>query len=200
MSAFGLGGYATVEKVEVELYTSAYRVAGTIRTPFRRVAELLNQLPGAHLAVEHATIADHGAPDTVERAASALVTVDEVLVMVAPGLVGESSAEMRILKHPAHAVLSIPPLRLEGRIHVPVDSRPVDGLLNVPDRFLPMTDVSLTSTTHPSLDRSIPILALRRDRAHVIVVSEPGEAGTEHEPPGDRADQPDQPDREDRAD
>lgn len=188
MSAFGLGGYASVEEVEVELFTSAYHVTGTIRTPFRRVAELLNQLPGAHLTVERATVTPHGAEGVAERVSSALVTVDEVLALVALGLVGESSAEMRILKHPAHAVLSIPPLRLEGTIHVPVGSRPVDGLLNVPDRFLPMTDASLTSATHPALDRSFPILALRRDRAHVIVVSEPGEAGTDHEPDGGEAD------------
>jgi hypothetical protein len=181
MSGFGLGGYATVEDVEVELFTAAYRVAGTIRTPFRRVAELLNQLPGAHLAIANATITEHGAPQAVQRATTALVTVDEVLVLVAPGLVGESSAEMRIQKHPAHAVLSIPPLRLEGSIHVPIGSEPADGLLNVPDRFMPMTDVSLSSAIHPALDGSFPILALRRDRAHVIVVSEPGEAGTEHD-------------------
>jgi hypothetical protein len=182
MSAFGLGGYATVEEVEVELFTSAYRVAGTIHTPFRRVAELLNQLPGAHLAIDDATISEHGADGLGERVRRALVTVDEVIVLVAPTLVGESSSEMRILKHPAHAILSIPPLRLQGTIHVPVGSRPEDGLLNVPDRFMPMTDVTLTSPTHPTLDRLVPILALRRDRAHVIVVSEPAEAGTEHEP------------------
>ncbi len=181
MSAFGLGGYATVEEVEVELFTSAYRMVGTIHTPFRRVAEILNQLPGAHLAVENATISEFGAGGG-ERVGSAMITVDEVIVLVAPGLVRESSSEMRILKHPAHAVLSIPPLRLEGTIHVPIDSRPIDGLLNVPERFLPMTDVSLSSGSYPSLDREIPILALRRDRAHVILVTEPGEAGTEHEP------------------
>lgn len=176
MSAFGLGGYANVMEIEVELFTASYRVAGTIRTPFRRVAELLNQLPGAHLAVDGATIVEHGA-EVVDRAATALVTVDQVLVLVAPGLVGESSAEMRILKHPAHAILSIPPLRLDGTIHVPVGSHPADGLLNVPDRFLPMTDASVTSAAYPALDRTFPIVALRRDRAHVIVVSEPGESG-----------------------
>jgi hypothetical protein len=172
MSAFELGGFRTVEEVEVELLTPAYRVSGTIQTPFRRVAEILNQLPGAHLAVDGATIVEHAVPSVIQRAASALVAVDEVIVLVAPGLVGEASAEMRILKDPAHAVLSIPPLRLEGTIHVPVDSRPVDGLLNVPDRFIPMTDVRLVSVAHPELDREVPILALRRDRAHVIVIGE----------------------------
>lgn len=178
MSAFGLGGYANVTEVEVELFTASYRVAGTIHTPFRRVAELLNQLPGVHLAVEGATIVEHGA-EVVDRAATALVTVDEVLVLVAPGLVGESSAEMRILKHPAHAILWVPPLRLDGTIHVPVGIHPADGLLNVPDRFLPMTDASVTSAAYPALDRIFPILALRRDRAHVIVVSELGESGAD---------------------
>jgi len=190
MSAFGLGGYATVEEIEVELFTAAYRVTGTIHTPFRRVAEVVNQLPGGHLAVENATISALGAEESVERAASALVTVDQVLVLVAPGLVSESSAEMRILKNPAHAVLSIPPLRLEGTIHVPVGSLPVDGLLNVPDRFMPMTDVSLTSAIHPALDRSFAVLALRRDRAHVIVVSEPREAGTDRDDQGDKPGEP----------
>jgi hypothetical protein len=189
MSAFGLGGYATVEEIEVELFTAAYRVAGTIHTPFKRVAEILNQLPGAHLAVENATITEHGAEGGVaEHVPSALVTVDDVLVLVAPNLAGETSAEMRILKHPAHAVLSIPPLRLEGTIHVPVGSQPADGLLNVPDRFMPMTDASMTSATHPALDREAPILALRRDRAHVIVVTERRAAGTEDEPPSREAD------------
>ncbi|MDQ2673695.1 MAG: hypothetical protein M3Y40_03495 [Chloroflexota bacterium] len=182
MSAFGLGGYATVQEVEVELFTSAYRVAGTIHTPFRRVAELLNQLPGAHLTIENATVSAHGEDARGDRVSSALVTVDEVIVLMAPALVGETSSEMRILKHPAHAILSIPPLRLEGTIHVPVGSNPVDGMLNVPERFMPMTDVSLTSPSHPTLDRTVPILALRRDRAHVIVINEPAEAGTEHQP------------------
>jgi hypothetical protein len=192
MSAFGLGGYATVEEVEVELFTSAYLVTGAIHTPFRRVAEVLNQLPGAHLTIEGARITEHGVDGPGEPVGSALVTVDEVLVLVAPGLVGASSSEMRILKNPAHAVLSMPPLRLEGTIHVPVGSRPADGLLNVPDRFLAMTDVSLRSASHPTLDRTIPILAVRRDRAHVIVVSEPGEAGTERESDGVAAETPEE--------
>jgi hypothetical protein len=172
MSGIGFAEFRTVEAVEVELLTAAYSITGTIHTPFRRVAEILNQLPGGHLAVEGATIVEHAVPTVSQRAASALVAVDEVIILVAPGLVGEASAEMRILKDPAHAVLSIPPFRLEGTIHVPVESRPVDGLLNIPDRFLPMTDATLVSVAHPELDREVPILALRRDRAHVIVVGE----------------------------
>jgi hypothetical protein len=75
-----------------------------------------------------------------------------------------------------HAMLALSPLKLEGTIHVPEGSLPVDGLLNVPDRFLAMTDATLSSAAHPELGRRVAILALRRDRAHVIVVSEADEA------------------------
>lgn len=172
MSAFGMDGFASVEAVEVELYTAAYRVSGTVHTPFRRVAEILNQLPGAHLTVEAATIEEHAAPDVRERASSALVIVDAVLVLIAPSLAAEGRADMRIQKEAARTRMSIPPLHLEGAIHVPVGSQPADALLNVPERFFPMTDVTLTSAAYPSLDRQVPIMAVRRDRAHVLTFLE----------------------------
>lgn len=173
MSAFGLEGFAAVESVEVEVYTSAYRISGTIHTPFRRVAEILNQLPSGHVTIDQATIAEHAAGVSTTHA-SAMVAVDDILVMLAPSLTGEPRAEMRIQKQPATAMLAIPPLRLTGTIHVPVGSRPADGLLNVSERFMPMTDVTLTSAAHPALDRQVPILAVRRDRAQVLVVIEQG--------------------------
>ena len=181
MSAFGLEGFATVQAVEVELYTAAYRIDGTVHTPFRRVAEILNQLTHAHLAVEGVTVTEHAAPEAVERVGSALVTVDEILVLFAPNLAGEPRAEMRIEKQRARARLSLPPLHLDGTIHVPVGSRPVDGLLNVPDRFVAMTEVAITSSAYPALERTVPILALQRDRAHVIAVIEPDEEAGEDE-------------------
>ena len=171
MTAFGLDGFAQPAAVTVEVYTGAYRISGTVRTPFRRVAEILNQLPGAHLSVERATISEHGDATPI-AAPSALVATDEILVMQALDLPPESRSEMRIEKRPVRAQLSIPPLRLTGLIHVPAGSRPVDGLLNVPDRFMPMTDVQITCAAHPELDRSAGIVALRRDRAHVLLVAD----------------------------
>jgi hypothetical protein len=170
MSGFGFEAFAPVESVAVEIYTSAFRITGTIHTPFRRVAEILNQLPSAFVTIEGASIVEHAAPDSATRSGTAHVATDEILVMVAPDIAGQPRAEMRIQKQPATAVLSMPPLRLAGTVHVPVGSRPIDGFLNVGERFVPMTDVHLTSAAHPGLEREIPILAVRRDRAQVLVV------------------------------
>ena len=169
--SFAFGGFAGPQTVEVEITTDALRVSGTIQTPFRRVAEILNQLPSGHLTVESATIVEHagGAPVI---AASALVAVDAVLTMEAAGLGDEARDDMRIQKRPIRAQLTIPPLRLVGTVHVTMGSTSIDGLLNVPDRFLPMTDVTVTSTVHPGLGGQVPILAFRRDRAQALVVAD----------------------------
>lgn len=178
MSAFGLESFAAVQPVAVEVYTAAYRVTGTIHTPFRRVAEILNQLPSGHVIIDDATITEHVAAASSTHSA-VLVAVDEILVMLAPSLVGEPRAEMRVQKQPASAMLAIPPLRLSGTVHVPVGSRPLDGLVNMAERFMPMTDVELSSAAYPALDRQVPILAVRRDRAQVMVVAAPVPADPE---------------------
>jgi hypothetical protein len=172
MSGFGTEGFGTARAVSVDVYTDAYRVAGTVETRFSRVAEILNQLTGAHLAIEAATITEYSDPGGSRVAPSALVAVDSILVMIVSGLDGGTSAEMRVPKRPVRAELSLPPLRITGRIHVAEGSRPIDGLLNMPDRFVAMTDASLTSGAHAGLERRASVLAVRRDRAQVLLVAD----------------------------
>jgi hypothetical protein len=172
MSGFGTAGFGTARAVSVDVYTDAYRVAGTVETRFSRVAEILNQLTGAHLAIESATITEYSDPGGARVAPSALVAVDSILVMIASGLDGGTSTEMRVPKRPVRAELSLPPLRVAGRIHVAEGSRPIDGLLNMPDRFVAMTDASLSAAGHPELERTASVLAVRRDRAQVLLVAD----------------------------
>ena len=172
MNPFGMDSVSNLAEVNVDVYTAAYRISGTVRTRFTRVAEILNQQTGSHLTVEHATVSEYADAMSTIGAPSALVAVDEILVMIAPDLSGASGGDMRIPKRAVRAQLSIPPLRLTGSIHVPAGSRPVDGLLNVPDRFMPMTDATLVSGAYPELERSVAALALRRDRAHVLLVAD----------------------------
>ncbi|HSK93789.1 MAG TPA: hypothetical protein VLA76_07010 [Candidatus Angelobacter sp.] len=165
---FGLEGFSAVRPVRVELLTGGYRIAGTITTRFSRVAEILNQLSATHLPVEDATVEAHGA-GSPERAPTAVVAVDEILVMLADELADAPSGDMRVPKQPARARLAIPPFWLEGTAYVPVGGRAIDGLLNLADRFIPMTDVRITSPLHPELRMGGPVAAIRRAGAHVIM-------------------------------
>lgn len=165
------GGFNATREVEVDLLTDAFRVSGTVRTRFGRVTDILNQLTGAHLAVEQATISEHADPRATLAAPSALIDVASILLLTAPGLTGASS-EMRIPKRTVKAQLALPPIRVTGTIHVPVGSRPIDGLLNVTDRFLAMTDATIASGAYPELERSVAAVAICRPRAQILLVAD----------------------------
>jgi hypothetical protein len=165
------GGIREATSVTVDVYTAAYRISGSIETRFSRVTEILNQQSGGHMDVRRATVSEHADPAGTLAAPSALVAVDEVLIMVASDLAGAAN-EMRIQKRPVRAQLAIPPFRVTGTIHVSMGSRPVDGLLHGTDQFIAMTDATLTSGPHPQLERTAPVLALRRGRAQVLLVAD----------------------------
>ena len=166
------GGLSATRKVEIDLITDAYRIAGVVQTPFGRVTDILNQLLGQHLTVEHATLSEHADPSATLAAASAIVDAASILVMAAPGLTGDASSEMRIPKRAVKALMALPPIRVMGTIHVPIGSRPLDGLLNVADRFLAMTDVTITSGRYPELGRTVDAAAISRARAQVLLVAD----------------------------
>ena len=162
----------STQAVPVDVYTAAFRVSGQIQTRFTRVADIVNLQSSTHLTIEQATISEYADPAATLSAPLALVALDEVLVVVAPETPGGAQPEMRIEKRGVKAQLAIPPFRLTGTIHVPQGSRPIDGLLNLHEHFMPMTDATIASGAFPELGRQVTALAMRRDRAHVLLVAD----------------------------
>jgi len=165
-------GSFTIREVDVDLITDSFRVSGTVRTRFDRMTDILNQLTGLHLTVEQATISEHADPTATVAAPSAVVATNSIILLSAPSLTGDSSAEMRIEKRRVRAQLAIPPIRVTGTIHVSIGSRPTDGLLNASDHFLAMTDAIVSSGAFPELARTLPAVAVSRDLAQVLLVAD----------------------------
>jgi hypothetical protein len=162
-----------VRSVALDVYTAAYRVSGKMATRFGRVADILNQATSTHLILEEATISEYADPTATVSALQALVNLEEALLVIAEESAESGSrAEMRIPKRPIRAQIGIPPFRLTGAVHVPQGSRPVDGLLNAGDRFLPMTEATIACAPHPELARTAGAVAFQRVRAHVILVTD----------------------------
>jgi len=177
MSAFATDPSATdpfapspFRAVAIDVYTAAYRVSGETSTRFGRVADIVNQVTSTHLIVEHATVSEYADPAATTGALQVLVTLDEILFVVAGAEPAEARPEMRIPKRPVQAQIALPPFRLTGAVHVAPGSRPVDGLLNVSERFLAMTEVAVACGAHPELSRTAPAAALQRKLAHLIMV------------------------------
>lgn len=172
-SLFGTDSFeASLRSVRVDAYTAAFRVSGSVQTRFQRVGDIVNLQSGTHLTIDKATISEYADPSATLSAPQALVAIAEILVLVADEISGGPQSEMRIEKRPVKAQLALPPFRLTGTIHVPQGSRPIDGLFNLQERFMPMTDVAIASGAHPELARQVAALAMRRDRAHVVLVAD----------------------------
>lgn len=166
--------FASVEhrSVEVDLLTDAFGVSGTVTTRFDRMSDLLNQVAGQQVIVEHATISEHADASATVSAPMATVLTSAIILFSAPGMTGESGVAMRIEKRRVKAQLAIPPIRVTGTIHVPVGSRPTDGVINSADRFIPMTDAVVASALYPNLARSYPVVAVSRELAQIILVAD----------------------------
>lgn len=165
-------GFGAAREVEVDLLTDAYRIAGIVETRFGRVTDILNQHPSTHVTIRNATIDEHADPGATISAPSAVVAVAAILLMSAPGLTGAASPDMVIQKRPVPAQFAIPPFRVTGTIHVPPASRPTEGLIHMTDRFLAVTDVTVSSSAYPDLARTAPAAALSRDRAQLLLIGD----------------------------
>lgn len=173
MSAFGDDIFepGSFSQVPLDVYTTDFRVSGTVSTRFGRVADILNQLSATHIPLVHATISEYDDPAATLAAEHVHVSVDEILFCVA-STDGEARPDMRIAKRAVKAQLAVPPFRFTGNVHVTMGSRPVDGLLNAVDRFLAMTDVTVACARHPELGRTANAIAVQRRRAHVLMVAD----------------------------
>ena len=173
MSAFGDDIFppGSVSQVELDVYTTDYRVSGITSTRFSRVADILNQVSASHIPLVRATISEYDDPASTLAAEHVHVPIEEILFCVAT-TDGGAREEMRIPKRPVKAQIAVPPFRFTGTVHITVGSRPVDGLLNAADRFMAMTDVTVGCARHPELGRTAKALAVQRRRAHVLLVAD----------------------------
>ncbi len=171
MSVFGDPFGSDVTTVSLDLYTTDYRVSGSMATRFSRVSDILNQVTTTHLLVEQATVSEYADPTATLGSRQVHVALDEILLCVA-ATEGTPRPEMRIPKRAVKAQLGIPPFRVTGTVHVPQGSRPVDGLLNAADRYVTVTDAAIASAAHPELSRNVAAVAVQRRRAHILLVAD----------------------------
>ena len=170
MSSFDSGEFGPqVMQVQVELYTSGFRVSGRMATRFRRVADILNLTSSSHLIVEEALVVDYADPASTRTAGQVMVPVEAVMFGSSSGVDDSGADEMRIPKRPVQTQIAVRPFWLTGMIHIPQGSRPMDGLLNASDRFLALTDVAVTCAEYPQFNRQSPVLAVQRSLAEVLL-------------------------------
>ncbi len=160
--------------VEVEVYTADYLVRGQMQTRFRRAAEILNLVAAPHLILDQATVTAYGEGQDAFEADQLAVSFDAILLAVVAGTeAAPASAEgMVIPKRAVPAEIIVPPFFVRGTIYITQGSRPIDSLLNASERFLAVTDASISSASSPSLNREAAVVTVNRRGAHLLVVGD----------------------------
>ncbi len=157
----------SLRAVPMTLYTEMLVVRGTIQTLQHRVTDILNQATVPHLILEDVTIEEYGSTDLPLRAEFAQVNLASVLFAVSLTAV-EPIRELRTPKITERALLSVPPFRVVGQVHLLPERGFRDSLAELHGAFIPVTDASFWSERVGELRQTAAFVGVNRARAQVF--------------------------------
>jgi uncharacterized protein DUF6812 len=155
------------QQLAVTLHTDAYVIRGQVASRQRRVTDVLNNTDRDFLVLTDVVLDEYGAHGGTTRADFAQVNLASVLFAIADTPV-ESIPEMRTPKVQAEALVSLPPFKIIGQIHLTPDHNLRDALAQLTGRFVPVTDATYWSDTLGEARTSSALLAFNHSRAQIL--------------------------------
>jgi hypothetical protein len=160
-------GGSEPQYVSLTLYTDAFVVRGTIRTRQRRITDILNLAEEPFVVVSNATVDEYGAHAIAVRTDFAQVNLAAVLFAVSDTAI-EARPDLRTPKVPEMAMISIPPFKITGRIHLMPERDLHEALTELTGTFVPVTDATYWSDTAGEARLSAPMVAFNHNRAQIL--------------------------------
>jgi hypothetical protein len=151
----------------ITLFTDAFVVRGTVRTRQGRMIDILNQAEDDFLVLTDAVVDEYGSRDLAARSEFAQVNLGAVLFAVADTAI-EARPDLRTPKIPEQAMISIPPFRIIGRIHLMPERGLHEALSELTTRFLAVTEATYWSDQIGEARSTAPMVAINRHRAHIL--------------------------------
>ena len=157
----------SLRAVPMTLYTEMLVVRGTIQTLQHRVTDILNQAAEPHLVLEDVTLEEYGSTDLPIRAEFAQVNLASVLFAVSLTTV-EPMRELRTPKVTERALLSVPPFRVVGQVHLLPERSLRDSLAELHGDFIPVTDATFWAERVGEARQTVAFVGVNRGRAQVF--------------------------------
>jgi hypothetical protein len=151
----------------VTLFTDSHVVRGDLSTRHRRLSDVLNASDASFLVLDNVVFEDFAVHAVVERAHYAQVNLATILFAVAEVEV-EATPELRMTKVPEMALVSVPPFKITGRIHLLPERDMHQALAELMGRFLPMTEATFWSDALGEARTPAPFLAVNHSRAQIL--------------------------------
>lgn len=159
--------FAELVPVELTLYTDALVIRGSVWTRQRRVTDILNHAEEPFLVLEDVAVEELGPHGTATTAAFAQVNLDAVLFAVANVPV-EASPELRTPKQRESALVSVPPFKVVGTIHLLPTGSLREALTELTGTFLPVTDAAFWSDAIAVARTEALLVAVNHRRAQIL--------------------------------
>jgi hypothetical protein len=160
-----LGGEPSL--VALTLYTDAFVIRGSVRTRQGRITDILNQADETFLVLADTVVDEYGARGMPVRSEYAQVNLGAVLFAVAESAV-EPRPDLRTPKVPEQALISIPPFRVTGRVHLLPERDLREALSELTGRFIPVTEATYWSDSIGEARATAPMLAVNHERAQIF--------------------------------
>jgi hypothetical protein len=169
----GIGGPA--HGTRLTIYTDAFVIRGTIMTRQHRITDILNEADADFIVLADVATDEFGSRGSSDRAAFAQVNLQAVLFAAADTVV-EAVPELRTPKVPESALISIPPFKVTGQIHLLPERSLSEALLDLTGRFIPVTKATYWSDAVGEARTRAEVVAVNHSRAQVLAPY------TEHDP------------------
>jgi hypothetical protein len=161
----GIGG--DEQAVVLTLYTDAFVVHGTTKTRQRRVTDILNYAEHDFIVLSDATFDEFGSRSQTVQSEFAQVNLAAVLFAVAAGPI-DPSPELRTPKIAEQALITVPPFRIIGRIHLLPERDLREALSELTGRFVPVTEATYWSDTVGEARTTAAMVAFNHSRAQIL--------------------------------
>ena len=160
--------FTELGRVELTLYTDALIIHGKVRTRQHRVTDILNLTDAPFLILEDVTVEEYGDRGQPIRTDLAQINLGSVLFAVAYEPV-EPSPELRTPKQPAAAIVSVPPFRITGTIHLMAGEATLrEALSDLDAPFIPVTDATFWSDQLGEGRKSALLVAVNHKRTQIL--------------------------------
>ena len=153
--------------VALTLYTDSFVIKGQLRSRKGRISDILNDADEDFLVLTDAMVDEYGSRSMATRTDFAQVNLDAVLFAVADTEV-ESRPDLRTQKVPEQAMISIPPFRVIGRVHVLPERGLGEALAELRGRFIPVTEATYWSDVVGEARQTAPMVAINHRRAQIL--------------------------------
>jgi hypothetical protein len=159
--------FMPTQQVQLTLCTDSFVVRGMVETRERRISDILNSAPHDFLVLRSATFDEYGSRELAVSSAFAQVNLATVLFAVANDVV-EPAPELRTVKVSEQVLITVPPFRITGRVHLMPERNLADALDELVGRFLPVTDATYWSDTVGEARQVATMVAINHARAQIL--------------------------------